>query len=192
MTRGEQACEPLASGHAAPQAIIKSKIMTTNKNTVRRPDTIRLGFWHQTTVYGATALLVVSGALWLLLHFFMVNQGEFGDTHHPLETWMLKLHGAAAMAGLIIYGSLLPIHIRRAWAIRRNIVLGISLVVLMLLLTVTGYLLYYAGGEEARPIISATHWILGVGVPALLAWHVLSGKRRSRRASGVEIISPIL
>ena len=55
---------------------------------------------------------------------------------------MLKLHGAAAMAGLIIYGSLLPIHIRHAWTIRRNIFLGISLVVvLMLLLTISGYLL---------------------------------------------------
>ena len=159
--------------------------MTPNKNTVQRPDTIRLGFWHQTTVYGATALLVVSGAIWLVLHFFMVSQGEFGDAHHPLETWMLKLHGAAAMAGLIIYGSLLPIHIRRAWVIRRNIFLGISLVVLMLLLTISGYLLYYAGGEEARPIISATHWILGVGVPALLAWHVISGKRRTRIAGNV-------
>ena len=51
---------------------------------------------------------------------------------------MLKLHGTAAMAGLINYGSLLPIHIRRAWTIRRNIFLGISLVVLMLPLTISG------------------------------------------------------
>ena len=159
--------------------------MAPDKNTVRRPDTIRLGFWHQTAVYGATALLVVSGAIWLVLHFFMVSQGEFGDTHHPLETWMLKLHGAAAMAGLIIYGALLPIHIRRAWTIRRNIFLGISLVVLLLLLTISGYLFYYAGGEEARPIISTTHWILGVGVPTLLAWHVIFGKRRTRIAGNV-------
>ncbi len=172
--------------------LLKVKIMTTNNTTARRPDTIRLGFWHQTSVYSATALLVVSGAVWLVLHFFMVTQGEFGDTHHPLETWMLKLHGAAAMAGLIIYGSLLPLHIRRAWAVRRNIFLGIGLVVFMLLLTITGYLLYYAGGEDSRPVISAVHWIFGVVVPALLTWHVISGKRRSRRASDAEIISPIL
>lgn len=153
--------------------------MATN-NPTRRPDTVRLGPWHQATVYGATALLVLSGAVWLVLHYFMVTQGEFGETRHPLEVWMLKIHGAAAMAGLIVYGSLLPIHIRRAWAIRRNIYLGISLVVIMLLLTITGYLLYYAGGEDARPIISAVHWVIGVVVPALLAWHVVTGKRRSR------------
>ena len=66
------------------------------KNTNRRPDTVRLGPWHQRTVYGATALLSLSGAVWLVLHFFMVRPGEFGETHHPLETWMLKVHGAAA------------------------------------------------------------------------------------------------
>lgn len=156
--------------------------MTKNNSTTRRIESIRLGFWHQTSVYGATALLVVSGAVWLVLHFFMMTQGEFGETHHPLEIWMLKLHGGAAMAGLIIYGSLLPIHIRRAWAIRRNIYLGIGLVAIMLSLTITGYLLYYAGGEETRPVISAVHWIIGMAVPALLAWHVVTGKRRSRTA----------
>lgn len=56
--------------------------MTTIKNATCRPDTIRLGFWHQTTVYSATALLVVSGGIWLVLHFFTITQGEFGDTPH--------------------------------------------------------------------------------------------------------------
>ena len=50
----------------------------------------------------------------------------------------------------------------------------------MLLLTVTGYLLYYAGDENTRPVISAAHWILGLAVPALLAWHVISGRTQTR------------
>ncbi|MEQ1880873.1 MAG: DUF4405 domain-containing protein [Burkholderiales bacterium] len=148
----------------------------------RRPDTIRLGPWHQWAVYLATGALVVSGILWLMLHYFFTGKGEFGPTIHPLETWMLRAHGAAAMAGLIVYGSLLPVHIRRAWAIRRNIVLGVGLVALMLLLTVSGYLLYYAGGEETRPVISAVHWIIGLAAPALLVWHIVSGKIQTRSA----------
>lgn len=141
-----------------------------------RPDTIRLGRWHQAAVYGATAVLSVSGIVWIVLHYFFVLPGEFGPTPHPGEPWMLKLHGAGAMAGLIVYGSLLPVHMRRAWALRRNIFLGIGLVVIMLALTVTGYLLYYAGSEETRPVISAVHWVIGLGVPALLTWHVVSGR----------------
>jgi hypothetical protein len=146
----------------------------------QRPDTIRLGRWHQGTVYAATAALFASGIAWLVLHYFFALPGEFGPTLHPGEPWMLKLHGAAAMAGLLVYGSLMPVHIRRAWAIRRNIVLGIGLVMLMLLLTVTGYLLYYAGDETTRPVISALHWVVGLVVPALLAWHIFSGRLQAR------------
>jgi hypothetical protein len=145
-----------------------------------RPDTIRLGPWHEWAVYLATGALVVSGIVWLLLHYFFMGKGEFGPTIHPLENWMLRAHGAAAMAGLIVYGSLLPVHIRRAWALRRNIVLGIGLVSLMLLLTVSGYLLYYAGGEETRPVISLVHWVIGLAVPVLLVWHIVSGKVKTR------------
>ncbi len=149
-----------------------------------RADTIRLGRWHQGAVYTVTAALVVSGLAWIVLHYFFAQPGEYGPTIHPAEPWMLKLHGAAAMAGLIIYGSLLPVHIRRAWAIRRNIVLGIGLVLFMLALTVTGYLLYYAGDEETRPVISVVHWVVGLVVPAVLVWHVLSGRAQTRAMSG--------
>ena len=150
---------------------------------MNRPvESIRLGSWHQAFVYGGTALLVLSGIVWLVLHYFFIQAGEFGDVTHPLEPWMLKLHGAAAMLGLVVYGSLLPVHVRRAWSIRRNLFLGIAVLVVMLLLTLTGYLLYYAAGEDTRPVISAVHWIVGLGVPLLLAWHVLSGRRRTQAA----------
>lgn len=146
-----------------------------------RPDTIRLGSLQEGAVYLATAALVVSGAVWLVLHYFMAQPGQFGPMPHPVEPWMLRLHGAAAMAALIIYGSLLPIHIRRAWAVRRNVVLGIVVAACMLLLTITGYLLYYAGSEELRPLISAAHWIPGLAVPLLLVWHVLSGRKTTAK-----------
>lgn len=146
----------------------------------RRADSIRLGPWHQGAVYGATAALAITGLVWLVLHYFLAVPGEYGPQIHPLEPWMLRLHGAAAMAGLVIYGSLLPVHIRRAWSIRRNIALGIALVAFMLLLTLTGYLLYYAGGEDTRPVISILHWVLGLVVPAVLAWHIIHGRGKTR------------
>ena len=160
---------------AAPARAIKPTTFAP-----RRSDSIRLGPWHQGAVYAATAVLAVSGIVWLVLHYFFAVPGEYGPRPHSLEPWMLRLHGAAAMAGLIIYGSLLPVHVRRAWSIRRNIALGIGLVTFMLLLTVTGYLLYYSGDENIRPIISAAHWILGLVVPGLLVWHIVSGRMQTR------------
>ena len=51
----------------------------------------------------------------------------------------------------------------------------------MLALTLTGYLLYYAGGEETRPVISILHWVLGLVVPAVLAWHIVHGRGKTRQ-----------
>lgn len=167
--------------------------MATTRETGRdatgrtgRSESIRLGPWHQSAVYAATVALVASGAIWVVLHYFFTVPGEYGPQMHPLESWMLKIHGAAAMAGLIVYGSLLPLHVRRAWTIRRNIALGIALIVLLLALTITGYLLYYAGGEQLRPLVSAAHWIPGLVVPVLLAWHVVSGRAATRAGTATE------
>jgi hypothetical protein len=65
---------------------------------------------------------------------------------------------------------------RRAWHQRRNLLPGILLVGVLLLLSVTGYTLYYFGGEGARPLISVLHWAVGLGAPALLLWHIASGR----------------
>ena len=41
-----------------------------------------------------------------------------------------------------------------------------------MLLTVTGYGLYYVAGESVRAWISIVHWAVGLAVPLLLAAHV--------------------
>jgi hypothetical protein len=50
-------------------------------------------------------------------------------------------------------------------------------------LAVTGYLLYYAGGETARALASVAHWLPGLALPIAGGWHAVAG-RRSRRPSG--------
>jgi hypothetical protein len=45
------------------------------------------------------------------------------------------------------------------------------------LLITSGYALYYFGSEESRPWISLLHWVLGLGAPLLLLWHIVSGRR---------------
>ena len=178
MSKNTTGGSPGMNGHATIPA--PARTITPATFAPGRADSIRLGPWHQGAVYGATSVLAVSGIVWLVLHYFFAVTGEFGPRPHSLEPWMLRLHGAAAMAGLVIYGTLLPVHVRRAWSIRRNIALGIGLVTFMLLLTVTGYLLYYSADENLRPLISAAHWILGLVVPGLLVWHIVSGRMQNR------------
>jgi hypothetical protein len=35
--------------------------------------------------------------------------------------------------------------------------------------------LYYSD-EETRPVVSMLHWIIGLGAPAALIWHIVRGR----------------
>jgi cation transport ATPase len=142
-----------------------------------RPSGIRLSPSHERWVLSLSTALLISGALWLVFHYFITVPGEFGESRHPLEAWWLRMHGAAAMAFLIVLGTMLPNHIRRAWQLRRNYRTGGVMLSVVTVLVITGYGLYYASGENLRIWISAVHWGIGlVGMPALIL-HVLIGKR---------------
>lgn len=147
---------------------------------VRRHEPIRLGRLHERAVYSSVALLILSGALWLVFHYFFRVEGEFGTSPHPLEYWWLRLHGAAAMVSLIVIGSMLPVHVRRAWELRKNIATGLMTVSVLALLVTTGYALYYFAGGSSRAAISAMHWIVGLTLPIALAWHVWRGRLKPK------------
>jgi cation transport ATPase len=144
-----------------------------------RPRDIRLSREHERWVYGVGTVLLISGLLWLMFHYFITVHGPFGEEAHPLTSWWLRLHGAAAMAFLIVFGTLFPVHVRRAWQVRANRYTGLALFALVTVLVVSGYGLYYASSEELRPWISVIHWGIGLlGLP-MLAIHIVAGKRRS-------------
>ncbi len=137
---------------------------------------IRLGEWHQAYLYGMGTVLILSGALWLLFHYFVRIPGDFGPTLHPLEPWFLAIHGISAAGLLIGFGSVMPGHVRRAWRAARNRVTGSIFFGVMLALTVSGYLLYYIGSETARSFLSIFHWVVGFSLPALAGWHIWRGR----------------
>jgi len=144
-----------------------------------RPSDVRLSLRHERWVWNVSLALLISGALWLVFHYFLTVSVEFGESRHPLEAWWLRLHGAAAMAFLIVLGTLLPIHIRRAWQVRRNYRSGVVVLTIVTTLVITGYGLYYVGSENLRLWISVIHWGIGLaGMPALIL-HVLMGTRNT-------------
>ena len=141
---------------------------------------MRLSRWHERSLYAIGTLLFLSGLGWLADHYLFAGSADFGDTHAASEQWWLRLHGAAAMAGLVVFGSLLPGHVARAWRSRTNYRSGLVMLSFVLLMVVTGYGLYYVGDEETRPWISMVHWLTGIVAGTGLVLHVRLGKRRLR------------
>ena len=127
-------------------------------------------YWR---VYTVCFGIWTTGALWLLLHYCFVQRGEFGLVHNPLEQWSLVAHGAFAFASLWLLGYLWGAHVVKRWRLRRHRKTGGALFTVMCLLIVTGYLLYYLAGDDAREFASYVHWIIGLAMPLSLLAHWL-------------------
>ena len=139
-------------------------------------NSIRLGSRHRAWLFGVFATTFLTGVAWWVLHRWFQVAGEFGPSPHPAEHWLIRLHGAAAFATLVLLGSLLPLHVKRAWLARRNRRSGGLMLLLNALLTLTGYALYYVGGEQLRATASTAHLLLGLALPVLLVVHILRGR----------------
>jgi hypothetical protein len=146
---------------------------------------MRLSRTHELWVYGASLSLWLTGGLWLLFHYYVSVETPFGAQPHPLESWCLSMHGAAAMVALVVLGTLLPVHVWRSWSARRNRASGVGLLATAALLMGSGWSLYYGGNADLRFWVSLGHWSLGLLSMAVLAGHVVLGRRsmpRSNRA----------
>ncbi len=151
--------------------------MREHKNKRRRFEMVGRQRW---AVYGASLALWLSGAVWVMAHFFWHSEGAFGPMVHPAEPWSMKVHGAALLVLALVLGALWPVHIKPAWRSGHNRRSGLGLGLGVGFLTLTGYLLYYGPGDAPREWIALTHWAFGLGAPLLLWLHIWLG-RRSRR-----------
>jgi hypothetical protein len=100
-----------------------------------------------------------------------------GDFETSAKAWAMKIHGAAAMAVLVLIGMLLTAHVRFAWRARRNRANGSVFLSAFAVLTITGYGLYYAGGERVRAWTSWIHLTVGLALPILLLIHIVLGRK---------------
>jgi thiosulfate reductase cytochrome b subunit len=138
-----------------------------------RPDSIRLKRLQKYLLYAVLALLFLSGVAWTYWSYLRLP----GDFETSAKAWAMKIHGAAAMAVLVLIGMILSAHVRFAWRARRNRANGSIFLSAFVVLIVTGYGLYYAGGERLRAWTSWIHLAVGLALPILLLIHILLGRR---------------
>jgi uncharacterized membrane protein YfcA len=142
---------------------------------------IRLGARHKRLAYATFALLWASGALWLLFHYFLSVEGDFGPEPHALEKWWLRLHGLASMLALVVVGSIATNHVRLAWQRNRNRRTGLPMLLLTAWLAATGYALYYFSSDANAAWLPLLHWVVGLALPLALIIHILAGRQRAPR-----------
>ncbi len=126
------------------------------------------------------SVLFLSGAIWLLTD--RLKHTAAGEMWSRMGASLLMLHGAAAMLMLVLFGSLMPFHVRVGWRRKRNRTTGIVMLAANAALIATAFGLYYAGAATVRDWASDLHIGIGLALPALLALHVVRGRRRRHSA----------
>jgi hypothetical protein len=143
---------------------------------------VRLSSRHATILHAVVCVLFLSGALAAGYDLLALTER---DDLMPLwvKAWALMVHGGAAMLFLILFGSVLPVHVKRAWHAGRNRLSGSLLMVAISVLIITGYGLYYIGHELSREVMLWTHLVLGCGEPILFVTHLLLGRKTRPRTT---------
>jgi hypothetical protein len=136
-----------------------------HRSPVRLPTSRRL------VVYCVGFGVWFTGVLWLVFHYLLQRQTEFGEQPHPLEFWWHAAHGLFGFASLWTFGLVWAAHVPGGWNSRRRRVSGSIFFTLLLWLSGTGYLLYYLGGDEAVATVSLMHWAVGLFLPVAFVVH---------------------
>jgi cation transport ATPase len=137
---------------------------------------MRLKSAFRFALYGIFTLLFVSGVVWMLADKMKNNPDADSEMWSQAATFLLTLHGGAAMVTLMLLGALGPMHVQRAWRAKTNRATGVASLALYGLLIATAFGLYYLGSEAVRPWISYVHIAFGLAVPAVITAHVMVGR----------------
>ena len=140
-----------------------------------------LGRRQQPLLYAALAALWFSGVVWLGWNYGHILQGTSALETSAVSVLSMKIHGAAAMGFLMAFGALLLQHVPLGWKQPAHRPTGVALLSVCGALIITGWGLYYLGGESLRHGTSVVHWGLGVLLPVILWWHVRLARRTSEK-----------
>jgi len=101
---------------------------------------------------------------------------EFELSIVPIEKYSILIaHGFSAYAFALLFGAVIPTHIKAGWKNKRNKISGSLMVLTMSLLTISGLFLYY--GAATREAALWVHWVIGCGLVLLFPFHFIAGRR---------------
>jgi hypothetical protein len=134
------------------------------------------------TVYITSVGVWLTGAVWLIFHYFIKKVDQFGfENVHPAEKWWLIAHASFAFAAMWLFGVLWPGHVKKSWNAHIRRWSGGTLFGVTLWLSLTGFALYYIGSDAWRSWTSLSHWIAGLAALAAFLWHLITRTPRGGR-----------
>ncbi len=102
----------------------------------KRSRVAHLPQWQALSTHLVFLFCAISGVLYLLAH-------EFSLPLLPIENHsLLTVHGSFAYFLVLLFGAVLPGHVRAGWKSKRNVLLGSIMIATMSFLLLSGLFLY--------------------------------------------------
>lgn len=162
--------------------------MTTKKGISRVG---ALPFRRRMTTYGIAIGVWVTGAVWLIYHYFIRTVDQFGfENPDPNQRWWLIGHAIFSLAAVWMFGVLWPNHVKKSWKQKTRRLSGGSLFGVTLWLSLTGLALYYIGDDDWRSWTSLLHWIPGLIALGIFAIHLLTRVSQSQTSMAKPDVPP--
>lgn len=143
------------------------------------PPALQLDPTFRMALYAVLAALTLTGIGWLVAD--ELKEGASSELWQSIAVNLLMLHGGSGMIVLVMFGALLPLHVRLGWRASRNRLTGSVMVTCMTLLTISAFGLYYIGHETARDWSKYGHIGIGLALPILIVFHIALGRRTARQ-----------
>lgn len=135
----------------------------------KRSRVAHLPFFQSFSTHSTFLICAISGVLYLLAH-------EFAIKTLAIENYsILVTHGFSSYFFVLLFGAIMPNHIKGGWRNNRNRISGGAMVLVIALLLVSGLFLYY--GDETRDAALWVHWVIGCGLVLLFPIHFIRGRR---------------
>lgn len=149
----------------------------------RASDRLRMPARGRLTVYLILGTLWLTGCAWLVLEEFFESTGPFGATPHPWEAAVLTLHGIVAVISTYLFGWLTARHLLARWPARSRRLSGATLAAFFVLLTISGFTLFFVSDDRLQRLAALAHDALGLGILVFAIQHWFFAKRRDMRSA---------
>jgi len=130
------------------------------------------------TIYFGFGSVWFSGCVWLVLRYFFETPADFGVMRHPWEPTLLWIHGALSIAIAYLLGWVMARHSSEAWRQHKRRVSGGLLTFIVMVLSVSGFMLFFVSDEAWQTHAAHVHEVVGLLVTlfAIEHWRVLNGR----------------
>jgi hypothetical protein len=148
--------------------------------------------WQRRTFNAVSAVVAVSGFLYLWMKYLLVSDDPLAVVNHPLQPWVLDLHVLSGPALLVMFGIIYSAHVAvnlaRRVQPRRS---GIASLVTFATMALSGYLLQVVVNETAHLLAVWLHIGSGVVFAGSYAAHVVTSiRQRYRNGAWAGVPSP--